>query len=721
MGVGQQLAQQLQMQGHTCSLIEASKSFQIIDQQHYLINPANPQEIKQAVGTALATVRTLPLHGVIHLWSLDTTPIAAINTTTLETDQILGVQSALSLIQALIEESVQTRLWLVTQGAQPVSSETGAESTHPQDRREAPSQPIHSPDPYGGLAVVQSPIWGLGKSCAMEHPEIWGGLIDLDPHTIGGEGIISLPSLLQGDLREDQIALRGTKTYVARMIRYPIQEQRALHLSPDAAYLITGGLWGLGLEIARWLTTQGARHLVLLGRSKLPPRETWEQVQPESRQGIQIAGIRSLEQLGAQVHYASIDVADSAQLATFLHHYQQQENPPIRGIIHAASVWQDAQGQSLVRPLISLSPADLVTVLRPKMLGGWLLAKLFQETPLDFFVSFSSGASLFGSAAQGNYAAASEFLDVLAYYQRAHGQPAISIDWGAISEIGFGATPEGLRVHEYWESHGIQRISPKQVLAALELLIPQDLTRVGVLKLDWQLIGEFYPQITDLPLVSQLVEDSQRRQGRVPTGEDGVGTGQVLQTLRDAAIESAERRALLTTYVQEQITHVLHIPPHRLDTEQPLTALGLDSLMAIELKNRIELDLRIRIPIITFLQGPSIAQFVNQVLTELEGEFVEIGEGAEYAIGTEQAQDTSQRRQGPAPVALPQEPAVPALVGTQVVSEAAKPPNNQRVGASSVSTDIEQQKAAQLLAQLDQLSDQDVDSLLSQMLVKEEE
>ena len=95
------------------------------------------------------------------------------------------------------------------------------------------------------------------------------------------------------------------------------------------------------------------------------------------------------------------------------------------------------------------------------MLGGWLLSSLFKDTPLDFFVSFSSGASLFGSAAQGNYAAASEFLDVLAYHQRAQGQPAISIDWGAISEIGFGGTAEGIRVHEYWEAHGIHRISPR--------------------------------------------------------------------------------------------------------------------------------------------------------------------------------------------------------------------------------------------------------------------
>ena len=208
-------------------------------------------------------------------------------------------------------------------------------------------------------------------------------------------------TVLQGDLHEDQIALRGKKTYVARMVYGAIQEQRVLRLSPDAAYLITGGLWGLGLEVARWLATRGARHLILLGRSKLPPREAWGQVQPESRLGIQTAGIRSIERLGAKVYAASVDVTDEVQLAAFLDHWgcrdnarllsdghdQQQKMPPIRGIVHAASVWQDAQGQVLLRPLVNLSVADLATVLRPKMLGGWLHAKWYGETSLDFFVS----------------------------------------------------------------------------------------------------------------------------------------------------------------------------------------------------------------------------------------------------------------------------------------------------------------------------------------------
>lgn len=446
-----------------------------------------------------------------------------------------------------------------------------------------------------------------------------GGLIDLDPDTMVSDTTSQLLlRVLQGDWHEDQLALRGARTYVARMGQgSPAPEVRVLHLHPDATYLITGGLWGLGLECARWLATRGARHLVLLGRSKLPPRETWEQVPPESRQGMQIAGIRAIEQLGAHIHAASVDVADESQVAAFFEQYQQQGTPPLRGIIHAASVWQDAQGQSLLQPLADLKVADLATVLRPKMLGGWLLSNLLKGTPLDFFVSFSSIASLFGSGAMGNYAAANEFLGVLAHYQRAQGQPALCIDWGSISEMGIGATPEGRLLHEYWASHGIGLLSSQHFTTALELLLPQDLARVGVLRLDWQRLVQFYPRIANLPLVCHFVKGQPVTQGRqvepgridalihraTPNAHVSDSTS-VLQTLREAYEE--EHRTILSTYVQKQIAHILRIPVQRLENEQPLTSLGFDSLMAIELKNRIEHDLQIRLPIIPFCKGQAL-------------------------------------------------------------------------------------------------------------------
>ncbi len=683
-GVGTALAQQLIQRGDSYSSIAQGDFYQVIASDGYRVAPDNASDIRKAVLAVQATVQK-PLRGVIHLWSLDATPAATTTVATLEADQIRGTGSALSVIQSLIELSTnaehQPRLWLVTRGAQPVARV----------------------DKQMPLAVAQSPLWGLGKTCAMEHPELWGGLVDLDPAATVQTAATQLLTVLLSSSGEDQVAFRAEQSYVARMVRHALQTPRPLVINPEGSYLITGGLWGLGLEVARWLAEKGARHLILLGRTPLPERAVWDRVDPTSRSAQQIAGIRAIEQTGAQVHYATVDVADKRQVYQFLETFARQGYPPIRGVMHAASVWQDAQGQSLVRPLANLSSSDLFTVFRPKVLGSWLLHTLLQGQPLDFFVSFSSGASLFGSAAQGNYAAAGEFLDVLAHYQRLQGQPALSIDWGAVSEIGFGGTAEGQRVHEYWESHGIQRITPRQVLAALELLIPQSTARVGVLKLDWPLLQQFFTQITDLPLVRHFVSPSIQMTG----AEADTSTGQltILQTLQNTPTE--KRLAAVEDYLRGHVAGVLRVPDQRLDMAQPLTTLGLDSLMAIELKNKLEVELQVRIPIVTFLQGPSIEQFAQKVLDQLPVKVDTITEVDTVSVSNRPSAGTF------------------TFDGQSIQDQSAVLTSNTstsqvetQIQLPEVEPDLLQQNADQLLAQLDQLSDQDVEALLGQMLVE---
>ena len=717
-GVGKQLGTLLASQGYTYTNIISGDSYQAISQGHYQVNPTSAEDMRRVIEEA-SVASSAPLQGIIHLWSLDATPIAVTSLASLEADQVRQSGSALSLIQALITtQSVQqTHLWLVTQGAQAVDPYTDLSGDQVGTRfiasvgnslpeqvgtrfiasagNSLPEQVgtrfIASASPsVSSVSISQSPLWGLGKTCAMENPELWGGLIDLDPTSEPNAAATQLLQIVSTEQQEDQIAFRNGQSYVARMVRKSGLKQQPLTLRQHGSYLITGGLWGLGLEVAHWLVQKGAKHLVLLGRTKLPPRSSWEQLPPENRIARQVAGIRSLEQLGAHVYYAAIDVANEEQLATFLHNFAQQDHPPIRGVIHAASVWQGAQGQSLVRPLANLTITDLQEVFRPKMLGGWLLHTLLRDEKLDFFVSFSSGASLFGSAAQGNYAAASEFLDVLAHYQRTQGQPALSIDWGAISEIGFGATPEGIRVHEYWEARGIQRITPVQVLTALELLIPQNVARIGVLKLDWQLLQQFYPQITALPLVSYLIPDKTLAGTGISATVEQESHNATLQTIIAAA--QPDRLPLVEAYLRELVAGVLRTPAHRLDISQPLTTLGLDSLMAIELKNRIELELKVRIPIVTFLQGPSIEQFTRQVLQQIT-----TMAPAESTDGDADG-DTESRfigREGRDPK---------FTINTRVRGETTK------------INSIDQQTAEQLLSQIDQFSEQEVDALLSQML-----
>ena len=183
-GIGQRLTQQLQEQGQSCSLIETGETFKVIGEQHYQVNPAQTEQIKQVTEEALR-INTLPLQGIIHLWSLNSTPVAATSLTTLATDQKLGVHSALSVIQSLLTQAniTQARLWLVTQGAQPVVTTDTS------------------------LEIAQSPLWGLGKTCAMEHPELWGGLIDLDIDASLSETIRQLLTVLQSETSRRPVRL----------------------------------------------------------------------------------------------------------------------------------------------------------------------------------------------------------------------------------------------------------------------------------------------------------------------------------------------------------------------------------------------------------------------------------------------------------------------------------------------------------------------------------
>ncbi|WP_207229638.1 MupA/Atu3671 family FMN-dependent luciferase-like monooxygenase [Ktedonosporobacter rubrisoli] len=644
-GVGQKLVDLLEAHGNTVCTVVAADTYQRLAPHHYQLNPAQAEDVQHVIQDQL---KSASLRGIVHLWNLDATAVEQTSAASLEADQVTGVSSVLNVIKALINAGTTetTRLWLATRGAQAVSAK---------------------PEP---LAIAQSPVWGLGKTCAMEHPEFWGGLIDLDPQESLENTAQQLLNAISGEHGEDQLAFRQGQRYVARLVRSQDWQKKNLTVRTDSSYLITGGLWGLGLEVARWLAQKGAQHLILLGRTVLPAREHWDQVQDGSRLARQIAGIRELEKLGSHVHYAAVDVADEERLAAFLQDFQRQGYPAIRGVIHAASVWQDTQGRSLVGPLANLDITALETVFRPKVRGGWLLYTLLKGTTLDFFVSFSSGASLIGSAAQGNYAAAGAFLDALSHHLRALGLPALSIDWGAVSETGFGATPEGLRVHEYWETHGIQRITPRHVLEALELLIPQAAAQVGVMKLDWHLLQQFYAQIAQLPLVRNLVEAPTSNQTHA--GVTLSGKSAIIQTILGA--NQGERQQLMEGYLCEQVSGVLRVPASRLDVLQPLTALGLDSLMAIELKNRLEHELSVRIPIVTFLQGPSIAQFARQLLDQL------------------------------------------------ATADSAAPPETPEQGqaADKQVALVNQGDAAQLLTQLDQLSDEEVDSLLNRMLQEEE-
>jgi polyketide synthase 12/epothilone polyketide synthase D len=359
-------------------------------------------------------------------------------------------------------------------------------------------------------------------------------------------------------------------------IRIRVPAESRAPVRADGSYLVTGGLGGLGLSVAGWLAEHGAGHLVLVGRSGAVSAE-------------QQAAVAALEAHGARVTVAKADVADRAQVERILHEVAAS-GMPLRGVVHAAGLVDDGL-------LMQQTPARLRAVMAPKVQGALHLHALTQETPLDFFVMYGSAAGLLGSPGQGNYAAANTFLDALGHHRRAQGLPALSIDWGAFSGVGMAAAQgnRGARL----VSRGMRSLTPAEGLSALGRLLDGDRAQVGVVPLDVRQWVEFYPAAASSRMLSRLVTAQ-----RVGTGR-AAGDQDLLDRL--ATAEPGARVALLEEALRAQVSQVLRIPEGKLDLDAPLTSLGMDSLMGLELRNRIEATFGITVPATLLWTYPTVA------------------------------------------------------------------------------------------------------------------
>jgi natural product biosynthesis luciferase-like monooxygenase protein len=587
-GVGQKFAEQLRSCGEACTLVFPGKSYVQLGEGLFSINPAQPEDFHRLVNEGIKTGGP-PYRGVVHLWSLEAADPEAMTVDDLEASFVLGCHSTLHLVQALVSDrfSKPPSLWLVTQGSQSVGSD--------------PVSP----------AIAQSPLWGLGRVISVEHPQLWGGLVDLDSKASVDQSVLELSGIVWNQDGEDQVAFRQKQCYVARLVHKRKSTEKTLPLTWrfDSSYLITGGLGDLGLQVAHWMVEQGARRLILLGRTKLPPRANWSAVQEDSPLYNQIKAVRDLESLGATVYLASADVANEAQMNSVLKTLQEQGCPSIRGVVHAAGVPQP------LRPLQQLEVTTMNAVLRPKVVGSWLLHRLLKHTPLDFFVLFSSWSSLLGVVGQnlGSYSAANTFLDAMAHYRKAHGHTSLSINWGDWAEVGMRARyiQKGNRLlPENWT------FTPKQGINALEHLLWQSSVQVGVLPVRWSDFFQRFPLMNELPLLRDIALEVP---SRLKAEERLTQRLKFLQTLEEVPL--SKRRELLLSYVQDQAVKVLGLDPsHPPDPEQSLKELGLDSLMAVEMKNKFEGELGVTIPIAKFFEASSIAQLVDVLASQLVGE-----------------------------------------------------------------------------------------------------
>ena len=380
----------------------------------------------------------------------------------------------------------------------------------------------------------------------------------------------------------DAFRLMAQAKHIGKVVlTLPDSPKSAISIQPDVSYLITGGLGALGLELTQWLIDQGAQHIALVSR----------------RSSVTVpASIQLRQKQGVDVQILSADVGDVASLSKAMQAIAAM--PPLKGVIHAAGVLEDGL-------IMNQSWETFERVMTPKIAGSWNLHQATKHLSLDFFLGFSSIASLLGSPGQANYSAANAFMDALAPYRNRLGLPGTSINWGPWSEDGMAAKLSQQEQARLSQS-GLSTIAPEQGLEVLETCLQLNLAQVAVLPIDWTQFRQQLPIDVNMAFLQDVITDH--------PGDSA--PPQFFLKLQTVPADS--RRDLLQHYIQQQLAKILGFKtPEVIEVDQSFTELGVDSLTGVELKSRLQIGLGFSIPITAAMDHPTIEALTDFLLQQL--------------------------------------------------------------------------------------------------------
>ena len=465
-----------------------------------------------------------------------------------------------------VRDGLDARLWLVTRAAQRVLTEN-----------ESGSLPGAS-------------LWGFGAVAALEQTSRWGSIVDLAPQGSENDAELLIKECIKSD-REQRVAYRDARRYVSRFSADASPATGPHEFSGDALYLVTGAFGSIGLELAQWLINQGAKHLLLVGRTQPPS------VVNEGSAAQRSAG-RTIEQwreAGLDVTCAAVDVADRASMQELLAN-SAAKGHPVRGIFHAAVelVW---------KPLVEQTRTDFAASFHAKVRGALVLDELTRDTPLDFFVFFSSVAAALGAMGAASYAAANAFVDAMVEERRAQGRNFISVQWGywTRNDARYDAVGDQLT------RSGLRPMQPALALAALGRVMASGSTRAIVADIDQELL----------------------RTAMVLRGVDSfLGTPRPIAQVEQAretaltsklrALNSVARFDEVKLWICREIRVLCGWPVRRLiDEDRGFFDMGMTSLTSLELRKSLEAAFGCKLPGTVTLLYPnvnSLADFMQQTV-----------------------------------------------------------------------------------------------------------
>ncbi|WP_264078449.1 type I polyketide synthase, partial [Mycolicibacillus parakoreensis] len=420
--------------------------------------------------------------------------------------------------------------------------------------------------------LSQSSLWGLAAVAAAEHPDHWGGLLDLPADRPVGDQSAVLAAVLP-TRNKTPLVLRDGEVYAPALA--PLSgppEREPVRCRPDAAYLITGGLGALGLLMAAWLVDRGARRLILAGRRGLPARRDWDGA--DGATGRTISAIRDLERRGVTIDIAAVDVGSREAVAELLDRRDRAGAPPIGGVIHAAGVTENAL-------LTETSDAALRRVLWPKIAAATVLHEVFPPGTLDFLFLTASAGAVFGVPGQGAYAAANAYLDGLARLRRRHGDHTVSLDWVAWQGLGFAADA-AIAVDEL-QRLGSRPVSADEAFAAWE---HADCYRV------------------DQVVIAPMPAADPARPASATTPDW-------------STMSAAELHRELEEGLRAVLARELQMPEADLDSDLPFAELGLNSVMAMAIRREVERFAGIELSATMLWNHPTVAALAEHLGSKL--------------------------------------------------------------------------------------------------------
>ena len=374
--------------------------------------------------------------------------------------------------------------------------------------------------------------------------------------------------------------------------RFEKIDRPTLKLSSQASYLVTGGWGGFGLKTAQWLVEKGAQNLVLLSRSG-----------PVSEESQSI--LKSFAKQGINVYAEACDVTDKAALTEVLTKIESSM-PPLKGVIHAAAVIDDGLVRNTTHEQIS-------TILAPKIQGALNLHDLTLNREIDFFILYSSATTLFGNPGQGSYVAANHWLEALTSYRRKSGLPATCIRWGAIGDTGYLARNE--KIKETLQSRmGGSLLSSDKALNIMEQLILSNSGTLGVLDMDWHALARFLPTAQ----ADKFFEIASQSQDIDPNTDSKEDIQRLLEELSDEDLKST-----FIEMIKQELSQILLLSVDKIDANQSVYDMGMDSLMGVELMVAIESRFGIQIPVMALSEASTLNKLVDKLILQLRGEDAE--------------------------------------------------------------------------------------------------